>query len=424
MMASSRDYLPGRSLPLAYFAGAHLAFGLACITLVVQPELPGAFHLHPRLVALLHLVTVGWISGSILGALYIVAPLAFGVPLRPGALDVMACVAFWSGVCGMVWGFWRADYHGVAHASVLVLGAMAFIGGRVAWGLKRGRLPSGVSLHVVLSFANVIIAGLVGAVLALHYVFGLLPWAPLPVAYAHGHLAVLGWATMMFFGVAYRLIPMFLPAAMPTGWPLAVSAILLEVGTIGLAVSLVTGASLVPWTVIILAAFMSFFRQVRGLLSHRRPRPVELPARDWSTWQTHVAMLCLMIAGALGSWLVAASPPAHVTWAYGFAGIVGFLSQAIVGIQGRLLPLQAWYRSMAGGSLPAMSVHRLAEPRLARAVLVLWVVGLPLVAAGLVDQHHTAIRVGATALAVATLVNGWHAALMVRRTKAPVSVKI
>jgi hypothetical protein len=135
-------------------------------------------------------------------------------------------------------------------------------------------------------------------------------------------------------------------------------------------------------------------------------------------------MLCLMIAGALGSWLVAASPPAHVTWAYGFAGIVGFLSQAIVGIQGRLLPLQAWYRSMAGGSLPAMSVHRLAEPRLARAVLVLWVVGLPLVAAGLVDQHHTAIRVGATALAVATLVNGWHAALMVRRTKAPVSVKI
>jgi hypothetical protein len=38
-----------------------------------RPVLPGAFHYHPRLIALLHLVTLGWISGSILGALYISA---------------------------------------------------------------------------------------------------------------------------------------------------------------------------------------------------------------------------------------------------------------------------------------------------------------------------------------------------------------
>jgi hypothetical protein len=109
--------------------------------------------------------------------------------------------------------------------------------------------------------------------------------------------------------------------------------------------------------------------------------------------------------------------PAAVTWAYGAAGILGFATQMIVGIQGRLLPLHAWYRALEhhDGVLPNRSVHRRIEPRLALAVFLFWLAGLPVLMAGLIDQRPRGATVGAAALLLATLFNASYGVLIVRR---------
>lgn len=400
--------LPSPTLPLVWLAGAHLSLAAACAALVVDPALAGGFHYHPRLIALVHLVTLGWISGSILGALYIVAPLAFGVSLRAGAADVAALAAFWAGVARMVQAFWTGDYALIGQGAPLVLGAIAWVGARVVAGVWRSRLPWPVSLHVTLAFVNVLAAGGAGLWIALARAGGGLAISPLSAALAHGHLAVIGWAMLMIVGVSYRLIPMFLPAAMPTGSGMAVSAILLEAGAAGLAWALTLGHPTWPWTLVVIAGFGAFFGQVRGMLGARRPRPVELPRPDWSTWQTHVALTCLIVAMALGIALGAGARTPALTWAYGTIGLVGFAAQMVVGIEGRLLPLHAWYRAMQrGAGLPARSAHRLVQPAFARAVLAAWLVGLPLLTAGLARQAAALVAIGALALLVATVLNAW-----------------
>lgn len=408
-------FLPSPSLPLVYFAAAHLCLAAAAAALAVRPDLPGGFHYHPRAIALVHLVTLGWISGSILGAFYIVAPLALAMPFRAGRLDAIGCVLFWAGTAGMVAGFWTGRYDAVGIAALPVLGALAFVGARAARALGPSRIPSGVKLHVWLAFANIVGAGALGVALALNRLTADLPWSPLSLAVAHGHLAVLGWATMMIFGVAYRLIPMFVPAAMPSG-SLAASAVLLEIGTLGLTWSIAAGRSGLVWALLVLAAFGSFFGQVRRIVRERRPRPVDLPARDWSTWQTHTALLYLFVAAVLGAWL-AAGGPAGLAWAYGVAGLLGFVGQMIAGIQGRLLPMHAWYRTMSrlGGAPPPLSAHRLIEPRLALAVLILWTVALPLLVAGLSGAGRVLVALGGMTLLAGTTANAWHAALIVIR---------
>ena len=410
-------WLPPPTLPLAYFAAAHLAFAIACGILVWSPDLPGAFHYHPRAIAVVHLVTLGWITASILGALYIVGPLALGVPMRAGIPDAAVCALFWTGTFGIATSFWAGRYDWAGRWSWMVLATILFVGARVARGLWSARVPGGVSLHIVLAFVNVLAAGALGLVVATTRATGGLPWSPLAIALAHAHLAVLGWAVMMIFGVAYRLIPMFVPAAMPAGPSLAVSAILLEAGTLGLAVSLLRDASLVPWVGLVIAAFVSFFLRIRGIVRKRRPRPAELPQRDWSTWQAHVSLLYLLTAGALGLYAAAAGTSPALAWVYGVAGLVGFVSQMIVGIQGRLLPMQAWYRAMSArqGVPPPLSVHRLIEPRPALAILLLWLVGVPLLAAGLAIVRPLAVALGAAALLAATAVNAAYVARMVQR---------
>jgi hypothetical protein len=406
-MPEPKALLPSPALPVAWLAGAHVAFAAACAVLVFDPAMPGGFHYHARLIAVVHLVTLGWITGSILGALYVVAPLAFGVPLRAGVADIAGALAFWAGAGSMVCGFWTGRYGLVAGGAPLVLAAVAIVGTRVVAGVWRGRLAWGVSLHVTLAFANVLAAGAAGLWLAHARTAGL-AILPLAAAAAHAHLAVVGWAVMMIVGVSYRLIPMFLPAAMPSGSHLAVSALLLEAGVVALGAGLLSGASILPGTLLLIGGLAAFFAAVRRMLGARRPRPVELPRPDWSTWQTHAALLSLAIAAATGAWIAVSGATPARAWVYGVVGLVGFASQMVVGIEGRLLPLHAWYRGLQRrGALPDRSVHRLADPRLARAVLLAWLAGLPLLTIGLGLQVPALIAPGAAALLAATILNAW-----------------
>ena len=87
-----------------------------------------------------------------------------------------------------------------------------------------------------------------------------------------------------------------------------------------------------------------------GTVRNKLPRPPALPKRDWSMWQTRVTIVWLMVAAGLGIIRTVTSVGGNtMAWVYGVAGIVGFLAQIVVGIQGRLVPLYAYYRAMAAG---------------------------------------------------------------------------
>lgn len=417
--------MPAPWLPLVYFAVAHLALLLACGVLIVQPALPGAFHYHPRMIALTHLVTLGWISGSILGALYIVGPLALGLPLPRRSGDVVAAVAFWTGTTGMVAGFWDGRYDIVGVAAVLVIGAVTWVGTRVLLGLRTARVPQAVALHIALAFGNVVLAALLGLWSAVGRSRGWFEISPLALAMAHAHLAGIGWAVMMIIGVAYRLVPMFLPAAMPAGRDLAWSAILLELGALGSAWSLATGSrTLLIWALCVLAAFWAFSTQMRRTVANKRPRPVGMTGHDWSTWQTHVALLWGATAAVLGVWVATRSGPTAWTWVYAVAALVGFIAQMVVGIAGRLLPIHAWYVAMrrGGGAPPPRAVHALIEPAYALAIMSLWLLAVPLLAIGLGQRLALVVGVAASLLAVAVVVQIVYGVRMVARAGTPVAV--
>jgi hypothetical protein len=384
-----RALLPARGIPLFYFGFAHLSLALALAVLLVRPDLPGGFFHHPRMIAVVHLVTLGWITSSILGAFYIVGPLALRMPLRPGWRDRAACALFTVGASGIVGHFWIGEYSGLAWSAVLVAAAVLHLAVRGWVGLRASPVPWPVKLHVALAFANVMLASLFGMLIGLNRIYGWFTWSPMSAAFAHAHLGAVGWAVMMVVGLSYRLIPMIVPAEMPRGRGLATSAVLLEAGTIGLALALLAGSAWTPVAAaVIIAGIVSFVRQVRQIVRHKLPPPPALPRPDWATWQTHLAFAWLLVAVCTGFLLTLPVPVTWIValgWIYGAAGLVGFLAQIVVGIQGRLLPLYGWYRLMEGNQMqpPAHSVHTLASHGLAKAVLVTWTVGVPLLAIGL-----------------------------------------
>jgi hypothetical protein len=259
-----KAFLPAAGIPLLYFGFAHFCLALALAVLLARPDLPGGFFHHPRMIAVVHLVTLGWITSSILGAFYIVGPLALRLPLRPGWRDRAAFGFFAAGVSGIVCHFWIGQYWGMAWSAVLVAAGVLHVAVRAWRGLPASPVPWAVKLHVALAFANIMLASALGMVIGLNRIYGWFAWSPMSAAFGHAHLAVIGWPLMMVIGLSYRLIPMIVPAQMPNRSSLAVSAVLLQIGTIALAIALFAGSN---WTMlaaaIVVAGIARFVREVR-----------------------------------------------------------------------------------------------------------------------------------------------------------------
>jgi hypothetical protein len=200
-----------------------------------------------------------------------------------------------------------------------------------------------------------------------------------------------------------------------------VSAVLLEVGLSVLAVAILADSSWAAAGALLVAAGLaSFVAHVRAMLKHRLPAPPALARPDWATWQTHVALVCLLAAALLGialPLLTSATAIVAVAWIYGTLALVGFLSQVIVGIQGRLLPMHAWYREFeAGGfSPPARAVHGLPSPGLARAIFFAWLLGVPLLTAGLPLGMSYLIATASVLLLSGVVLNAAQGVVMLRR---------
>jgi hypothetical protein len=394
---------PSSSLPLAYYLAAYVGFSGALAVLAVDPALPAGSFYQPRFIALVHFLTLAWLTGSILGSLYIVCPLALRMPLPVGRADWIAFGSFVFGTSGMVANFWINTYDGMAGSALFVIGAVAWVGVRVVRGLRGDGVQWAVRLHVVLAFFNFLAAAALGMVIGLDRSRGFLQVSPLSAVFAHAHVAAVGWVTMLVIGLSYRLIPMMLPAGMPTGgWP-ALSAVLLQSGLLVLTVQLLTDSAFVSVGAFLIAGgVVSFITRVRWMVAHRLPRPPALPARDWSTWQVHMACAWLLIALAIGLVLsigAADDDRLQLMWIYGVAGLVGFLAQMVVGMQGRLVPLYAWYRAYAAtGTAPMLAAHALTSVPFARSIFLCWAAALPLLAWGLAYADHFAVRLGAVGL--------------------------
>lgn len=419
------DFLPARWIPLLYLGLAHASLAAAFAVVAVDPGGVAGFYYHPRLVAVVHMVTLGWISGSILGALYVVGPLAFRTSLLARRGDYVAFWSFAIGVLGMVSHFWIDSLSGMSWSALLVVASLGHVGARVVRGLRSAPVPAEARLPVVLAFMNVLTAGVMGILLGINKISPFLPASQLMSVLGHAHLAVVGWAVMMVMGVGYRLLPMILPAAMPRGfWPHAATA-LTQVGALGVFLAFLAGGRWVfvfaPFAV---AGIVLFLTQVLRMARNRRPPPAEMPRPDLSLGHAIQALVYLALSAAAGLYLAfseTTETTLRVAMAYGVFGLVGFLSQMVVGVAGRLLPLYGWLWGFADRdhveSPP--SLHLVPSRLLQGLVLLLWTVGVPALAGGLALDRNALISSGAGALGVAVVLEAVNRGLVLRRLWRP-----
>jgi hypothetical protein len=370
-----------------------------------------------------HLVTLGWVSSSILGALYLVGPLTFRIVLPGSWRDAVAFGVWAIGVSGVAAHFWLGTLIGVAWAGVVVLLAMAFVGGRVLRRLPSAPVPIEARLPTMCAVVNMLLAALLGVALGANKTHGFLPVSQLDGVLAHAHLAGLGWGVMMVMGAGYRLLPMMLPSAVPSGAGPLASTALTQLGVWLLVAARIAAAPPAILTVASLAAaggVALFLIQVVWMLRHPRPAPAAQPRPDLGVAHALQALVWLAVSTASGVWLAlapASDASLAVAMAYGVLALVGFLAQMVVGVAARLVPLYAWlwgFADRAHQTTPPSLHHALSRP-VQMVTLGLWTGGVPLLAVALAQDRHVWTSIGAATLSVAVLLGGANLTLGVWR---------
>jgi hypothetical protein len=150
----------------------------------------------------------------------------------------------------------------------------------------------------------------------------------------------------------------------------------------------------------------------------RRP-PAALPQPDFGARHALAAVAWLFVSALTG--IVLAFAPAsewtlRAALAYGVFGLVGFLSQMVIGVGARLLPMYSWYLALAGAGFeqPPVSAHEMPVRTLQRGTFVAWTLGVPCLAGGFFFNAVPFLAAGAWMLLAGVLLSAANTVVVLR----------
>jgi hypothetical protein len=399
--AKRTDPLRIGRLPIHFFTTAVIFFaaGTAALPFVVSTVVD--FFYQPPVLALVHTFTLGWITASIMGVMYRYVPALTRHPVQYPRLGTWQLWLFIIGTIGLVAHFYNGIWVGTWYsAAIIVISALMFAANLLPCLMRQlGRAVAETGMF--LSICMLIVAASIGFMLALDKSYNFLGGDVLTNLASHVHFAALGWVTLTICAVSYRMIPAFLlpkielpKSAIWQLWALAA-------GVIALGVTLLAGLpGELFWSGVIAVSLLAYMITMGRLVRSRR-MPIDFTARH-----ALVGIVWLLIAIAAGVTLAAIGPQglvgSRLASAYGALGLLGWISNFIIGMSYQLFPGFV-SRVRTGMGWPAVTVAELMIKRPRALVFAAFNGGIAVLVAGLMLSSAAIAQIGGASIAVAGL---------------------
>jgi hypothetical protein len=375
----SHEKAPALGLPFRYFAASLVFLALFSLLLPFNGDLfLGAFRT-PGLLTMVHILTLGWITTTILGAAFQLVPVALQVGLYSEGLPNVLLPIYLAGIVTLLIGLWRFQTTWmIAGASLLLfvgLGYLVLLIGTLA----RVRHWDVVAAHVAASVFFAVLIPVLGLLLAINSRTGLLGVNYIASLKTHLLLALFGYVSLLIMGVSYKLVGMFTLAEDLLPERLAWA----EFGLMMAGLSGLTIAFYLPswrwlgWLGgIALLAGVGLFAYVLSVFYRKRRRRVFDINTPFTQTGTALFALTLVAASlALTGWV---STPPTFWLAVGWLLLLGWVGQIIIGQMYKITPFLTWLHRYADlvGLEQVPSLDDLYNRRLALAGYGFWNAGV------------------------------------------------
>ena len=353
----SFEQAPPFSLPLRFFLTAPLFLLAAGLLVMLEPEAM-ASRWTPQALALTHILTLGFLAMTMLGALMQMLPVVAGATLP--AARLVARISHGSltlGTLALVIGFLTAEP--AAFGTGIALLASCFSLFIVAAAISLARAASGVTVTGMrIALACLAIAILLGLTLALMRSGIGIPPAVDATREAHAAFGLLGWVLLLVISVAYQVVPMF---QITPPYPPQLSRRLVSMMAVLLVLHatapLISPAAGYPIDIMLASGILAFALATLHLQSQRRRK---LPDVTLDFWRLGMTSLIACAAAWLSAQVIpawASSPTYPLLLGILFIG--GFAVSVVNGMLYKIVPFLAWFHLQAqlqakAGSIPTM----------------------------------------------------------------------
>jgi cbb3-type cytochrome oxidase subunit 1 len=362
--------------------------------------------LSPKILSLIHVMVLGWITMIIYGALYQLIPVVMEVKLYSERLAMTSFVLLAVGTPLMAYSFWTQN---IAHSIPMMVGGTSVVISVLLFAINT--IQSALKSEIKSLENRFIKASIFWLFATVVFGFGIILYPSILAHNAlkiHIHLGVVGWFMMLVVGVASTLMPMFFIAHKLNRKFLHFAFYAINAGLVLISISFFLALPL--WinllaSASILLGFVAFIRYNYEAYSKRLRKKLDIGMKH--SVMAFVLLAITLITAFLSVFGNKIGVPImiKVNLIYGISLIYGFLTALILGQMYKTLPFIVWlkmYQDKVGKfktPLPA-DMH---SQKVADAHYYTYVIGFVSVIAGVIFSTVLLLQLGAALMLITAL---------------------
>ena len=345
-------YSPPFRIVIKYLSTSVISFFLLTLLQLLEFNSIGGHHFQPKILALTHIATLGWITMVIFGALFQLVPVVLEVKLYSERLAEIQYWIFLIGVIGLVYGFWNFNPESFIFPSAIILNAaMLLFSFNLIMTFRRVKLWNIAGYYLAAAIFYLVVTAIAGLLLSINLVKPYIKIDHFQYLNLHAHLAFIGWVSFIVMGVSFKLIPMFTLSHEYSLKPAFASFILLNLGLLGISTVMHYQDTTIFFYVFVISIGTGIFIylfQMYSIFKKRVRRKLDVGLKF-----SVIAFVFLGICVILGFIIALINPSGikNFSLIYGYLIIFAYLSMLIIGQLHKILPFLRWYHkysSLAG----------------------------------------------------------------------------
>ncbi len=402
---------PSPKVVIPHYAFGGLTWLAVTLLIVFNPEAFTQHFFNPELLAITHLLVLGWITMIIFGALYQLLPVIMEVKLYSEPFAIASFIMLGMGTIILAFAFWIFSFGAILFVGVtfVVLAVVLFVA-NVLFTAHSSTKKVIERTFIVTSAIWLLFTVLAGLTLAINQVYPFLKASQIELLKLHAHAGIVGWFMQLIIGVSSKLLPMFMVSHNVNTKKLKVAYYAINLGLIAGLASLFfqIKSGVILSAIIVVPGIFSYLSFIYEAYTKRVKKQLDIGMKQTAFSFLILLVPFFLIFSLLFNFNFLQNLTLPLSVAYGSAIVIGFITSLVMGQTYKTLPFIVWLKVYRGriGKVVLPLPKDLYSEKIASAQLWLFAIGFVLLLIGISTSIITILLLGAIVLLLsATLYN-------------------
>lgn len=399
---------PSPKVVVPHFVFGALTWLVVTLLIVFRPEAFTQHFFNAELLAITHLLVLGWITMVIFGALYQLLPVIMEVKLYSETLAKISFFLLGIGTILLSFTFWQFSFGTLMYiAGAFIVTSVGLFVANVLLTAHSSNKKVIERSFIVSSAIWLLFTVMAGLTLAVNLSHPFLKVSHIELLKLHAHAGIAGWFIQLIIGVSARLLPMFMVSHNVSTGRLkftyyAVNAGLVA-GLVSLYIQFKTGV--IFSTGLVVAGIIIYLLFLVDTYKKRVKKQLDIGMKQSVLSFAILVIPLFLIFLVLFNFNFLKTLTLPLSIAYGSAIILGFITSLVMGQTYKTLPFIVWLKVYKGrvGKVILPLPKDLYSEKVALAQTWLFATGFGVLLTGISTTTEKLIMAGGTALLLSVI---------------------